>query len=138
MSIFRRLQRLRIGQRRNDKNSYALDEPLPSLLTNDTAIKGNRENTAPPVSANGFPYQGSQNDFASLWRSLSPREKDVTALTCLRYTDRQIASKLGISVPTVRTYIGKAVIRFGIQTKADLRVLLANIDFSTWEDPPLD
>ena len=130
MSIF---QRLRIGQRRNDKNSYALDESLPSLLTNDAAIKGNQENTYTSVSANGFPYH---NDFNSLWRSLSPRERDVTALTCLRYTNRQIASRLGISVSTVKTYIEKVVIRLGIQTKADLRVLLANVDFSSWEYPP--
>ena len=132
MSIFRRLQRLRIGQRRNDKNSYALDEPLPSLLTNDTAIKGNRENTAPPVSANGFPYQGSQNDFASLWRSLSPREKDVTALTCLWYTNRQIASKLHVSPDTVKGYVRQVLVKFRVHSKDELKMLLRDWDFSQW------
>jgi len=61
---------------------------------------------------------------------LSPREQYVTALTCLRYTNPQIAARLGLSVETVRTYLRKALNKLGLQNKADLRVLFASWDFS--------
>ena len=64
---------------------------------------------------------------------LSPREQDVTALTCLRFTNPQIAARLGLSKETVRTYLEKVLIRFNLQSKADLRVTFASWDFSEWE-----
>jgi DNA-binding CsgD family transcriptional regulator len=69
------------------------------------------------------------------WIMLSPREQQVTALTCLRYTNPQISAYLEISKETVRTYLEKVLNKFGLQTKADLRVMFANWDFSEWERP---
>lgn len=67
------------------------------------------------------------------WASLSPREQDVTALACLRYTNPQIAARLGLSVGTVRSYLEKALSKLGLQNKADLRVYFAAWDFSEFE-----
>lgn len=67
------------------------------------------------------------------WDSLSPREQDVTALACLRYTNPQIAARLGLSVGTVRSYLEKALSKLGLQNKADLRVYFAGWDFSEFE-----
>jgi DNA-binding NarL/FixJ family response regulator len=132
MSIFRRNKRSQVGSRRNNKNSYALDVTLPQLQTKSQVIKGNQQYETNSVSANGLPNILSSDDFRIFWKSLPPRQQDVTALTCLRYTNPQIAARLRISELTVRSYLQKVFIRLKIETKADLRVLLANIDFSAW------
>jgi len=73
---------------------------------------------------------------ADLWRrwlSLSPREQQVTALTCLGETNPQIAARLGLAVETIRTHTRNAQIKFNVNSKADLRVLLSEWDFSAYE-----
>jgi DNA-binding CsgD family transcriptional regulator len=67
------------------------------------------------------------------WDKLSPREKDVTALACLRYTNPQIAARLGISAGTVKSYLERVLSKLGLQNKADLRVYFAAWDFSEFE-----
>ena len=67
------------------------------------------------------------------WLSLSPREQQVTALTCLDYTNPQIAARLGLSVETIRTHSRSAQIKFNVHSKSSLRVLLSEWDFSEWE-----
>jgi len=67
------------------------------------------------------------------WQSLSPREQQIAALTCLGYTNPQIAARLGLSVETVRTHTRNVQIKFNVNSKADLRVLLSAWDFSRFE-----
>lgn len=57
----------------------------------------------------------------------------MTALTCLRFTNPQIAARLGLSKETVKTYLQKVLNKLGLQSKADLRVVFAGWDFSAWE-----
>ena len=40
-----------------------------------------------------------------LWESLTPREKEITALACLSYTNKEIADSLFISENTVKTHL---------------------------------
>lgn len=68
------------------------------------------------------------------WRSLSPREQDVAALTCLGYTNPQIAARLHISVETVKTHMRNTLIKFQLHSKAELRMVLSDWDFSEWEN----
>ncbi len=68
------------------------------------------------------------------WQSLSPREQQVTALTCLDYTNPQIAARLGLSVETVRSHSRNAQIKFNVNSKTALRVQLIDWDFSDWMD----
>ena len=67
------------------------------------------------------------------WESLSPREKDVAALVCLRYTNREIGARLNISPETVKDRLETALLKFHITRRTELRVLFANWDFSEWE-----
>jgi len=64
--------------------------------------------------------------------NLTLRECDVTALTCLGHTNPQMALTLGISVETVKTHVTNALRKFNLHSKADLRVALANWDFTPW------
>lgn len=72
-------------------------------------------------------------DLWRRWQSLSPREQQIAALTCLGYTNPQIAARLGLSVETVRTHTRNVQIKFNVNSKADLRVLLSAWDFSRFE-----
>jgi DNA-binding CsgD family transcriptional regulator len=57
----------------------------------------------------------------------------VTALTCLGYTNRQIAARLVLSPETVKTHLRNVLRKFDLPTKAELRRALADWDFGDWD-----
>jgi DNA-binding CsgD family transcriptional regulator len=129
MSILQRIKNLRMGLRqKNRKFHYVPGEP-PSFKFLYTAAREKQENT-PAVSSS---VDIKKNELYQRWILLSPREQDVTALTCLKFTNRQIAARLDLSTETVKTYIQKVLNKLSLQSKADLRVTFANWDFSAWE-----
>ncbi len=72
-----------------------------------------------------------QDEYASLWNSLSQREQQVTALTCLGYRSYEIADMLGVSYETVRTHSKHVYAKFGLNRK-ELRQALKDWDFQGW------
>ncbi|MEE8356539.1 MAG: LuxR C-terminal-related transcriptional regulator [Anaerolineales bacterium] len=81
-----------------------------------------------------FALQHRQEATKSLntWQSLTPREKEITALACLSYTNKEIADQLIISPATVKTHLRNAKRKFGLRSKLELRKTLADWDFSQW------
>lgn len=74
-----------------------------------------------------------QTRIGSQWSSLTPREQQVAALTCLGFTNQEIANYLTISVNTVRTHIRGALEKYQVGSKTELRYLLADKwDFAGW------
>jgi len=134
MSIWQRIKRWRRGSQQKKKYSFISGKITNFHLTNSATPENQNLNlissNSPAVSLS---YDPRTDELYQRWIMLSPREQDVTALTCLRYTNPQIAARLGLSRGTVRTYIEKVLIKLGIQSKADLRVIFANWDFSQWE-----
>jgi DNA-binding CsgD family transcriptional regulator len=113
---------------------YKLDETLY------TTLKELAEHEQRPVDeiasefvVNGLNQWLSQDDLSLLWQSLSPREQDVAALTCLGYTNQQMAVRLGISAETVKTHLHNAQVKFNVRGRSGMRILLANWDFSKWD-----
>lgn len=76
--------------------------------------------------------RATRKELLRCWTSLSPREQDVTAFTCLDYTNRQISARLNISVDTVKTHIRSILIKFNVHSKAELKQALIRWDFSQW------
>jgi DNA-binding CsgD family transcriptional regulator len=106
-------------------------------LLNNIAIQENRtqeEITANVLAAGMYQYR-RKDELLRLWYSLSLRERDVTALTCLGLTNRQMAARMGISPETVKSYLETALHKLGLRSKAELRVLFANMGFEAWEKP---
>ena len=66
------------------------------------------------------------------WRQLTPRQREITALICLGYTNQEMARRLNISIETVKSHVRAVLEQFGAPSKAELRHRLANWDFSTW------
>lgn len=67
-----------------------------------------------------------------LWEELTPREKQAAALACLGYTNSEIAQQMIISTNTVKTYMRQVLSKFEINSKAELRSILATWDFTPW------
>jgi DNA-binding CsgD family transcriptional regulator len=136
MSIWQLFKRWRIVSQQKKKYSYTLGEPSNFRLS-DSAAQETHTHEKPTFDslAVSLPYYSNTNELYQRWIMLSPREQEVTALTCLRYTNPQIASRLNLSVETVKTYLEKVLNKFGLKSKADLRVTFANWDFSEWEKP---
>lgn len=97
----------------------------------------NEKRAEDEVAAELFSMAIAQRDAATArleqWRTLSPREQQVAGLICLGYTNRQIAARLVISPETAKTHVRNVLRKFNLNSKATLRYILAEWDFSTWE-----
>ena len=127
MFIWRRLQRAL------DRQVLQLDLPLIESLQ-DLAEREQRTKEAVATDLLSLALQQRQAAEANLqcWGLLSPREQEVAALVCLNYTNAQIAARLNISPSTVKTHVSNVLRKFGLGRRADLRLVLAEWDFSAF------
>ena len=132
MSIWQTLKRLQTGSQRRKKYHSILGEHL-DLTSRDPAAQETRtqDEQAPAVSPS--PNDRHLDDLYQRWLSLSPREQDVIALTCLGCTNRQIAFRLGITAGTVKSYIQNVLHKLDLHSKVDLRLTFYGWDFSAWK-----
>lgn len=66
--------------------------------------------------------------------SLTPREQEVTWLAARGQTNHQIADTLVISPETVKSHIHNVLLKFGLRSKSDLRLLLLDLGMRWWQD----
>jgi DNA-binding CsgD family transcriptional regulator len=135
MNIWQFFKRWQAGSRKKKRKYYYTPGNRFHLgLTKATAQEKRKQKERTSDSQPDYlPNDLNSDERYHFWIRLSPREQDVTALTCLRYTNAQIAARLGLSVETVKTYLNNALNKLNFQTKADLRVFFAAWDFSEWE-----
>lgn len=69
------------------------------------------------------------------WRELTLREREITALVCLKLTNQEIAGRLVISQETVKTHVSRVLYKLGLRDRFELRHLFADWDFSLWDAP---
>jgi len=136
MSIWDRFLYL-IGKRSTpDPRTYQLklSDSLQVTLSTLAQDEGRPEHELIPELLNAGLHQYTANErLWNKWESLSPREKDVAALVCLGYTNREIAALLSISPETVKSRMHIILRKFHIHKRAELRVMLAHWDFSAWQ-----
>lgn len=131
--VSRLLQRLGLAHTTGTRK-YALDASIQPMLES-LAERQQRspDDLASDLLSEAISRRQLNADLWRRWQSLSPREQQVAALTCLNYTNPQIASRLGVAVETVRTHTRNAQMKFNVNSKSDLRVLLSEWDFSAFE-----
>jgi DNA-binding CsgD family transcriptional regulator len=86
----------------------------------------------------GLNYLNTSDTLKKRWETLSDRERDVSAYTCLGYTNRMMASRMSVSPNTVKGYMHGASVKLRVRGKGELRLLLAEWDFSAWGPKALD
>jgi DNA-binding NarL/FixJ family response regulator len=124
----------RAGSQRINKYFSILGNSL--RLVRRSADPANQENRLPeddsdlPVS---LPYGKNTDALYERWMSLSTREQQVVALTCLGYKNQQIAFRLGLSVTTVKSYIQNVCYKLGLHSKTEIRLAFVHWDFSQWQ-----
>jgi DNA-binding CsgD family transcriptional regulator len=116
--------------------TYEISESLHTTLTTLAAHEGRPENELiPDLLAAGLTLYVSHDKLWNQWVSLTPREQEVAALACLGYTNRQIGARLHISHETVKVRLHNALVKFGVKTRSQLKMLLVEWDFSAWDAP---
>jgi len=66
------------------------------------------------------------------WNSLTPREKEVVALVCQDFDNREIAERLLLARGTVKAHLHNILVKLGLSDKVELRKVFQGWDFSAW------
>lgn len=61
---------------------------------------------------------------------LSPRQAEILDLLLNGYSDQEMATRLSIELPTIRTHFGRMFARFGVRDRTGLVVEL----FHVWRE----
>jgi two-component system response regulator NreC len=132
MSFWRKL--LPAFKRGGARQAFELDQPLVEVLQHfaEKEKRPREEVAADLLSAAVLKRQAAEENLRT-WRSLSTREQQVTALTCLNYTNPQIAARLFLSPDTIKSHVHNVLRKFNVRSKAELRQALSDWDFSEWK-----
>src|SRR5690349_7766368 len=102
MSTPRKKKPSRVGRQQTNRYFHVLAPPLHLVNRKDPAAKENRPN---PLTGRRRSSDRDAFDLYDRWLSLSPRERQVTYLTCQGCKNEQIAFQMGITVGTVKSYL---------------------------------
>ena len=124
-----------LGLRRNGRPSLVDNAELLALLTHLAAEEGREL----PELVEELLYDAIAERHAAVenlepWQELTPREKQAAALACLGYTNLEIAERMVISSNTVKTHLRHVLRKFNVNSKSQLREVLAGWDFRGWID----
>lgn len=134
MSIWRKLLSV-IGLRPiSAPRKYQVSESMQVTLTTLSQHEGRPEDELiQDLLAAGLTHYYSSDVLLNQWEVLSPREKDVAALVCLGYTNKDIGIRLGISPETAKTHLRNVLIKFNMNTRSELKLSLKDWDFTLWK-----
>jgi DNA-binding CsgD family transcriptional regulator len=112
---------------------FELNERLQTALV-DRADREQRpvEDIQAELLVTGLTHLETSDRLKRRWDALSPRERDVTAYTCLGYTNRRMAKQIWVSPYTIKGYVRDALVKWHVHSKSELRLLLDQWDFSAW------
>ena len=134
MSIWRKLLSV-IGLRPiSAPRKYTVSESMQVTLTTLAQHDGRPEDELiQDLLAAGLTHYYSSDILLNQWESLSPRERDVAALVCLGYTNKEIGLRLSISPETAKTHLRNVLIKFNLYTRSELKLSLKDWDFNFWK-----
>jgi DNA-binding CsgD family transcriptional regulator len=125
----------RLGLIKLPKRVYHFDDDLAwSLQSMAEYEQRPEEEVAAELLAFAITYRMEAEHKLANWERLTRREKQVTALVCLKYSNTEIAERLQISSETVKSHVRSAMRKFKVRSKVDLLVMLADWNFNAWEN----
>jgi two-component system nitrate/nitrite response regulator NarL len=135
MSIWKRLLYL-IGLRPDPgPRYYKVSESFHVTLSTLAAHAGRPETEfAQELLAAGLTHYYSLDELWKKWETLTPREREVTALICLGYTNRQAAARMSVTSETVKFHVHNILEKFGVKSRSQLQQLLSSWDWIAWKD----
>lgn len=133
LGLLRRLAQLfRQARRGKGTRAFSFDGQFALTLT-EIARRQKRERAEvlESILRAGVHEILRNEEHTAAWETLSPREKEVTALICLGYSSYQIAEILCVSYDTVRSHSKHVYSKFGLKRK-ELRQALKDWRFAEW------
>lgn len=121
------LQQLLKKNRGENNRAFASDVQGLRLSSENSVSNAQVGNSLPVGRRSTDKYH---TELYDRWMSLSLRQQQVIALTCLGYKNDQIAFKLGLTTATVKSYIQDVCNKLGLHSKTEIRVTFAGWDFS--------
>ena len=73
-----------------------------------------------------------RNESQAHWDSLTDREQEVAALSCLGRRNYEIAEILGIAPETVKSHLQNIFAKFNLHSRNELRLVLQDWPFEEW------
>lgn len=134
MAIPRKKKSSRIGPQQTNRYFHVLVSPLQLVNRRNPAAQEHPTSKTQPGHAGGRRSTDREAfELYDRWLTLSAREQDVVALTCLGYKNQQIAFRLGLSVTTVKSYIQNVCLKLTVHSKTEIRLAFVHWDFSKWQ-----
>jgi DNA-binding NarL/FixJ family response regulator len=115
------------------KRAFELDQPGGGAAPSCEREHRRQDEVAVDLLSAALAQRQAAEVNLRVWRSLSSRQQQITALICLNYTNRQIAARLVVSTETVKSHVRNVLHKFNMHTKTELRQALAEWDFSEWQ-----
>ena len=132
MTIWQRVLRA-LGYTPATRLEFHADENLlQSLQTMAEREQRHTGEIASELLSSALARRQVDDSLLAHWGFLSTREQQVAALTCLNFTNRQIAARLRITPETAKSHVRNVLRKFDLHSKAELRRALADWDFSAW------
>lgn len=120
----------RKGPQQTNRYFHVLVSPLRLVNRTDPVAQENSPSNNHPGNAGGRRSTDKASfDLYDHWLELSPREQQVTYLTCLGYKNHQIAFHMGVSIRTVQSYLEHVYLKVDVRSKTDLRLKFHGFDF---------
>jgi DNA-binding CsgD family transcriptional regulator len=121
----------------SEQGLYQLDEQIHTVIVELAQHEQRPEKEIhDDLLASALSQRNTSNEMWIRWKSLTPREEEVTALTCLGYKNNEIAYKLGVSPTTIKTHIRNILFKFKLHGKGELRIALQEWNFRDWDRSP--
>jgi DNA-binding CsgD family transcriptional regulator len=132
MSVPRRKKSSRKDPKQNNLYQHILGDPLRLVQHRDPAVQENRSPNDPDPNVPAGGRRATDRYLGGLyvhWDSLSSREQDVTILVCKGDTDAEIASRLGLSISTIRSYLRHIFFKTRVGNRRHLILKFAQFRF---------
>lgn len=120
-------------RRRTSRNFRLEVDTLQSIKYLAVKEKLSPEEVADLIIVNALRDIEAQEDNYNRWQTLTRREKEVAALICRGYNTQEIAARLSIAKPTVKTHVTHILSKYDVPDRQTLRLLLKGWDFNGWD-----
>ncbi len=131
MDFWERLFR-KLGLRRSGETMRFEQTLMDGLADLALQERRPRDELAADLLSNAILQRRTAETNLLRWHALSTREREVAALICLGYSNTEIAARLSIAIPTVKTHVRNTLHKFGLLHRSELRLVLSEWDFSAW------
>jgi DNA-binding CsgD family transcriptional regulator len=119
---------------RGDRLAFEIDGELSAQLSLTAHSRGQTVGgLIADLIARGLQQDLLRSQAEAALASLTPREQEVAWLTVRGHTNPQIAEALIVSPETVKTHVAHVLEKFGVRSKAELRVRLLDLGVRWWE-----